>query len=103
MKLIDRLKIRPLYAAPTGDPSHKEKLDSVRTKLANERTLLAYFRTALTLFVAGVTFIRFFDSLIVEIIGWVFIPAGIINLILGIIRYRATRDYVSVMNDLEEP
>jgi len=71
-----------------------EHLNAARTKLANERTLLAYIRTALTLFVAGVTFIKFFDNLIVEIIGWVFVPFGIINLILGIVRYRKTKEHI---------
>lgn len=73
-------------------------LAAVRTKLANDRTLLAYIRTALTLFVAGVTFIRFFDNRIIEIIGWVFIPFGIINVILGIARYNATKHNVTEIN-----
>ena len=73
---------------------YQEKLAEVRTKQANERTLLAYIRTALTLVVAGLTFIKFFDNRIIEIIGWVFIPFGLINLILGIIRYRATKDHI---------
>jgi len=73
---------------------YQEKLAEVRTKQANERTLLAYIRTALTLVVAGITFIRFFDNQIIEIIGWVFIPIGLVNLILGIIRYRATKEHI---------
>jgi len=73
---------------------YQEKLAEVRTKQANERTMLAYIRTALTLVVAGLTFIKFFDNRIIEIVGWVFIPFGIINLVLGIIRYRATKDHI---------
>ncbi len=69
-------------------------LAAERTRLANHRTFLAYQRTALTLFVAGVTFIRFFDSLIVEIIGGVFVPVGIITIVVGIVRYRRTRDRI---------
>ena len=58
------------------------------TVLANERTFLAYIRTALTLFVVGASLIKFFDSLPATVIGWVFIPLGLIVLALGISRYR---------------
>jgi uncharacterized membrane protein YidH (DUF202 family) len=44
-------------------------LASFRTILANERTVLSYVRTALTLF------------------GWIFIPTGIITVVIGIYRY----------------
>ena len=59
-----------------------------RTILANERTLLAYIRTALTLFVAGVTFIQFFASGIIQIVGWIFLPSGVATFIIGLIRHR---------------
>lgn len=59
-----------------------------RTVLANERTLLAYIRTALAVFVAGASFIQFFNSSIMKILGWTFIPVGIITLIIGILRHR---------------
>ncbi|MEW5923294.1 MAG: DUF202 domain-containing protein [Candidatus Zixiibacteriota bacterium] len=83
-----------------GAPGINEQLNAARTILANERTVLAYIRTSLTLFVAGITFIRFFDNLIVEIIGWVFLPIGIINLVIGIYRYRATQRHI---NELDLP
>ncbi len=63
----------------------------IRTTLANQRTFLAYIRTALTLFVAGVTFVRFFDILVVEIIGWAFIPLGIATFFVGLWRYNVLR------------
>lgn len=66
-----------------------------RTTLANERTLLAYMRTALTMFVAGVTFIRFFGYLLVEIIGWILIPVGIITMIRGMISYRKMKRLIT--------
>lgn len=69
----------------------RDYLADHRTILANERTFLAYLRTALTLFVAGVSFIRFFDSLLVEVIGWIFLPFGFVTLLLGVSRYRKTR------------
>ena len=45
----------------------RDYLATDRTKLSNQNTFLAYIRTALTLFVAGVSFVRFFDSLMIEI------------------------------------
>lgn len=62
-----------------------------RTILANQNTFLAYIRTALTLFVAGITFIRFFDQVVVEIVGWVFIPIGLATFVIGLIRYNKKR------------
>jgi len=62
-----------------------------RTILANQNTFLAYIRTALTLFVAGVTFIRFFDLMVIEVIGWIFIPVGLATFIIGLIRYNKKR------------
>jgi len=75
-------------------PSRLDSLAAERSRLANERTFLAYQRTALTLFVAGVTFIHFFDSLVIQIIGWVFIPAGLVSVLLGVIRYHRSRSRI---------
>lgn len=66
----------------------RDRLAENRTSLANERTFLAYVRTALTLFVAGVTFIRFFGYVLIEIIGWILIPLGIFAMIRGTINFR---------------
>lgn len=62
-----------------------------RVTLANQRTFLAYLRTALTMFVAGVTFIRFFDSLLLEVVGWVFVPLAVATLVIGVYRYNSLR------------
>lgn len=70
---------------------HNDKDALVRTTLANQRTFLAYLRTALTFFVAGVSFIQFFDSLIVEIVGWVFVPLGVATFVVGVWRYNKLR------------
>ena len=69
----------------------RDHLAADRTQLANERTLLAYYRTALTLFIAGATFVKFFGSLLMVVIGWIFIPLGILVFIVGVIRYRRTK------------
>jgi putative membrane protein len=62
-----------------------------RTDLANDRTFLAYIRTALTFAVVGVTFIKFFGNLLIEVIGWIFIPAGIYIFIRGFLRFKKTK------------
>jgi putative membrane protein len=69
----------------------RDYLATDRTKLGNQNTFLAYVRTALTLFVAGVTFIRFFESVVVETIGWIFIPVGLLTFTIGTIRYNRLR------------
>lgn len=59
-----------------------------RTILANERTLLAYVRTAFTVFVVGLTFIKFFDDLFFIMVGFLFIPLGLLVFVIGIRKYR---------------
>ena len=59
-----------------------------RTILANERTYLAYIRTALTTLIVGVSFVKFFDVVILVVIGWIFIPISIITFIIGTIRFK---------------
>lgn len=49
-----------------------------RTIMANERTFLSFWRTALTMFIAGLTFIEFFRGTVFQVIGWIFIPTGIL-------------------------
>ena len=72
-----------------------DQLAAVRSILANERTFLSYQRTALTLAVAGFSFIRFFDYDLIVFIGWIFLPAALITVILGVIRYLKMRDMIS--------
>jgi putative membrane protein len=69
----------------------RDHLAADRTTLSNQNTFLAYIRTALTLFVVGVTFVRFFDMPVVEIVGWVFIPVGVVTFVVGLIRYNRLR------------
>jgi putative membrane protein len=82
--------------APYGDVDTskmtlRDRLAADRTNLSSQNTFLAYIRTALTLFVAGVTFIRFFDQRVVEIIGWAFIPTGVVTFFVGFFRYNRFR------------
>jgi putative membrane protein len=62
-----------------------------RTILANERTFLAYVRTALALIVAGVSFVKLFDAIPIQVLGWFFIPAGVATLVVGVRRYQRMR------------
>jgi len=78
----------------TRDTLERDLLAEQRTILANERTLLAYIRTALAFFVIGVTFIKFFGNSVMEIIGWTFIPAGLITIGKGIASFRKTKRQV---------
>ena len=73
----------------------RDYLATDRTKLSNQNTFLAYIRTALTLFVAGVTFVKFFDSLPIEIIGWTFLPIGVATFVVGSLRYQRLRKALS--------
>ena len=70
-----------------NDTYLRDHLAADRTILANERTILAYIRTALALMVTGVTFIKFLDLVVFEIIGWVFIPASLASIAIGLHRY----------------
>ena len=77
----------------------RDHLATDRTILANERTLLAYLRLSLTLFVAGVSFIKFFDSRILMIIGAVFIPVAIGVLLVGLRRYRRCNIFLRTLKE----
>lgn len=74
----------------------RDQLAVDRTILANERTFLSYIRTALALFAAGVFSIKFFDSILIEVIGWVFVFSGIITLTIGIQRYRKMKKIIGL-------
>ncbi len=79
------------YSGHNEELTLRDHLAIERTMLANERNLLAYIRTALAFFVAGVTFIRFFNHFVIEIIGWIFIPIGILVLVFGAVKYKNVR------------
>ncbi len=77
------------------EPMLRDCLAVERTIMANERTFLSYIRAALGLFIGGVSFIEFFDSQIMQVVGWIFIPLGIIAFILGLIRYKKINDLIN--------
>ena len=69
-------------------------LDFERTLQATERTFLAYIRTSLTFFAVGATFIKFFDSTILRVFGWLFIPCAVIIFIFGLRHYRKITNHI---------
>ena len=58
-----------------------------RTILANERTLLAYLRTFIGTFSAGIAMVKFLDTPITNIIGYVFTAVSPLFVVIGLIRY----------------
>jgi putative membrane protein len=71
-----------------NEPIVRDVMAIERTILANERTFLAFWRTALTLFIAGLTFLQFFAGTLMQIIGWIFIPTGVVVFLQGVRIYR---------------
>ena len=65
----------------------RDHLAAERTVLANERTALAYLRTMLTFLIGGATFIQFFDSVIIEVLGWIFLPVSLVLGVFGLVKY----------------
>lgn len=85
---------------PYGDLSQDELilrdyLAAHRTTLANDRTLLAYMRTTLTFLIGGASFIQFFDAVVLRVIGWIFVPAAVITLLMGLVNYHRMRRSLS--------
>ncbi len=72
-----------------GDLTLRDELSIDRTLLANERTLLAYLRSGVALILAGVTFIHFAQEQWFGIFGMLCLPAGILIMLIGGVRYRA--------------
>jgi putative membrane protein len=70
------------------EPIVRDVMAIERTVLANERTFLAFWRTALTLFIAGLTFLHFFEDRVIQVIGWIFMPSGVVVFIQGVRIYR---------------
>ncbi|HEX9972006.1 MAG TPA: DUF202 domain-containing protein [bacterium] len=67
----------------------RDRLALDRTVLANERTLLAYVRTALAFLITGIGFVKFFQEILLDILGVIFCVCSMLTLTVGLIRYRA--------------
>jgi putative membrane protein len=81
------------YDRYTADEKHqmilRDYLAVDRTIMANESSFLAYIRTALTLLVAAITMLKFLDSTVFHILGWVFMACAILLVLHGATRYDA--------------
>ncbi|NNC96769.1 MAG: DUF202 domain-containing protein [Gammaproteobacteria bacterium] len=76
----------------------RDKLAFDRTVLANERTLLAYLRTALALLAGGVTLLKFFpEDQFLQIVGAVLFVAGVLVVIMGLVRFFRFRKILRVV------
>jgi putative membrane protein len=85
------------YSELSGEkPVLRDYLAIDRTVLANERTLLAYLRTALAFAVVGASAMKFFDSILYEVVGGVFILFGVIVAAVG------AKRFFSVQKRIEE-
>jgi len=74
-----------------------------RTVMANESSFLSYIRTALTMVVAAITFLKFFNSNWVHMIGWIFITAAALMVIHGATRYEAMDSILhNLTGDIED-
>ncbi len=62
-----------------------------RTRLANERTFLAYFRTFVVVFASGLTIIKIEILQSIEVLGYIFLGAAILLLLIGVIRFLYVR------------
>jgi len=86
----------------------RELLAAARSVLSNERTFLAYQRTALTQLAVAATFIRFFGHPALTVVGWFLVPASVVTIALGVLRYRRMRKLIrrlemATQNDRRAP
>lgn len=81
-------KDRPYATLSVEELILRDLLAADRTILANQRTLLAYIRTALAVFVAGVSFLQFWESMILDVLGLTFIPVSVAIMVYGGVRYQ---------------
>ncbi len=76
-----------------------ERLAADRTRLANERTFLSYVRTALGLIVTGTGFSEYLNAPVLRVIFVLFIPVGVIVLVIGIIGFQRRKKELDLYVD----
>ena len=85
----------------------RDELAIDRTILANERTLLAYLRSGVALVIAGVTMMHFAQEGWFGVVGGACVPAGVIAVVFGGLRYRRMQKSISLirrqLKKLEKP
>jgi putative membrane protein len=65
-----------------------------RTVLANERTFLAYLRTSATFLIAGISLVKFFESILSQVGGFAFIISSFVIGFYGLIKYDSMRKLI---------
>ncbi|MFD1143143.1 DUF202 domain-containing protein [Larkinella insperata] len=80
-----------------------EILAADRTRLANERTLLAYVRTALALIISGTGFSQYLETPWLRTVFIVFIPTGVLILLLGLLRFWQRRKVLDRYSETGRP
>jgi putative membrane protein len=73
----------------------RDQLAMDRTILANERTLLAYIRTALAFLIVGGSFLKFFESRLMDVAGVGFIVCALLLFLFGAKRFHTVRKRLS--------
>ncbi|SDX77068.1 DUF202 domain-containing protein [Hymenobacter psychrophilus] len=81
-------------AIPDSPLELRDRLAMERTRLANERTLLAYLRTGMTLVIAGFSLINFFRDNVYVWAGILFVPLGMVIIVVGWFRYRVRARHI---------
>jgi putative membrane protein len=90
------------YEAQEEEMILRDYLAIDRTIMSNESTFLANIRTTLTFVVAGVTLIKFFNSLPFQVLGWVLMAIGGWLLLHGYNKYQADDKVLKKMAGREE-
>lgn len=80
----------------------RDYLATDRTDLAIDRTILSYVRTALTFLIAGVSFIKFFGTIVLIVFGWVFVLISPLLLVIGLWRALEMKKIVSNLKEKDE-
>ena len=75
----------------------RDELAIDRTILSNERTLLAYLRSGVALVIAGVTMMHFAQEGWFGVVGAACVPAGVIAVVFGGVRYRRMQKSISLI------
>ena len=65
----------------------RDYLAADRTALANERTFLAYARTAISIVASGMGFLKLFESMIFQVVGYTCFPVAIVVFFAGLKRF----------------
>ncbi|OWP63559.1 hypothetical protein CDA63_08220 [Hymenobacter amundsenii] len=81
-------------ATPNSPLELRDRLAMERTRLANERTLLAYLRTGMALVIAGFSLINFFRDNVYVWAGVLFVPMGLVIVVVGWLRYRVRARHI---------